>query len=104
MENFDKENKYIRAKQRVVEIKKFYTNLISYIIFITFLAILNYVTNSWRQPWFLWAAFGWGLGILFHAAKAFQWNPVFNKDWEERKIKEFMDKENDGLTKTQHWE
>ena len=93
MENIDKENKYIKAKERVDCLKKFYSNFLSYIVFISFLAGLNYYIDGWDHPWFLWAALGWGIGIAFHAAKAFQINPFFNKDWEERKIKEFMDNE-----------
>ena len=104
MENFDKENKYIKAKERVEELKKFYSNLTSYIIVIAGLAAINYYTDGWNYPWFLWAAFGWGLGLLFHAFKAFRWNPFFNKDWEERKIKEFMDKDSKTSNRTQHWE
>jgi len=104
MDNFDKENKYLRAKERVENIKKFYSNLLSYILVIGFLAGLNYYTDGWRNPWFLWAAFGWGIGIIFHALKVFQWNPFFNKDWEDRKIKEYMNDENDVKNKTQHWE
>ena len=54
------------------------------------MAILNYWTNEWRNMWFLWAAFGWGIGIIFHAIKTFNLNPFFGKGWEERKIKEIM--------------
>ena len=106
MEKFDKEYKYIRAKERVEEIKKFYSNLISYVLVIALLAGINYYTDGWNHPWFLWAAFGWGIGLIFHAIKAFQWSPFFNRDWEERKIKEFMEEDEDStsLTKTQHWE
>jgi hypothetical protein len=104
MENLDKENKYIRAKERVKKIKKFYSNLTSYIIVIGFLAGLNYYIDGWRHPWFLWAAFGWSIGLAFHAAKAFEWNPFFNRDWEKRKIKEFMEKDDEMMKKTQHWE
>ena len=90
MEKIDKENKYFRAKERVGVIKKFYVSLMSYFVFIGFLAALNYWTNEWRYPWFLWAAFGWGIGLVFHAVKVFGLNPFFGKDWEERKIKEYM--------------
>lgn len=89
----NRENCYLRAKERVAEMKKFYTSLFFYVIFIGFLAWLNYYTNEWNYMWFLWAAFGWGIGIVFQAAKAFNWAPFMNKDWEERKIKELMDKE-----------
>ena len=105
MENLNTENKYMRAKKRVDELKKFYSNLTSYVVVITMLAIINYWTNEWRYAWFLWAAFGWGIGLAFHAAKAFQWNPVFNEGWEERKIKEFMEEEEKGTTETnKRWE
>ena len=104
MENLNKENRYIKAKERVDCIKKFYSNLLSYVVIISFLAGLNYYLDGWDHPWFLWAAFGWGIGIVFHAIKTFQLSPFFNKNWEERKIKEFMEEDQEGLTKTQHWE
>ena len=100
MEYNSKENKYLRAKDRVACIKKFYTSLLFYIVFIGFLAALNYYTNQWRYAWFLWAAFGWGIGLAFQAAKAFRWAPWTNKDWEERKIKEFMEKDEEPSNNT----
>ncbi|WP_224484517.1 2TM domain-containing protein [Robertkochia aurantiaca] len=103
MEKFSEEDRYLRAKQKVEQIKGFYGNLTSYIVVITFLAILNYYTNEWRYPWFLWAAGGWGLGVFFHAARTFNWNPFFNKDWEQRKIQEFMNEEEKGAEGTR-WE
>lgn len=95
MVDFNKEQKYLRAKERVDALKKFYTSLFSYIVFIGFLAWLNYYTNEWRYMWFLWAAIGWGIGLIIQAFKAFGWLPYMNKDWEERKIREYMDKEDD---------
>lgn len=89
----NKENKYLRAKERVAEMKKFYTSLMFYVVFIAFLAALNYYTNGWSYMWFLWAAFGWGIGLIFQAGKAFRWAPFMSKDWEEKKIKEIMEKE-----------
>lgn len=92
MEDISKENKYQRARERVDELKKFYGNLTSYVLVICMLALINYLT-FWGYKWFLWAAFGWGIGLFFHAAKTFRWNPFFSKDWEERKIKQFMDED-----------
>lgn len=89
----NRENKYLRAKEQVAEIKKFYTSLLFYVIFIGFLAALNYYTNEWRYMWFLWAAFGWGIGIVVQAIKAYKWAPFMTKDWEERKIKELMEQD-----------
>ncbi len=93
MEYSDKENKYYRAKERVECIKKFYTSLLSYVFVISLLAAVNYYTNEWRYAWFLWAAFGWGIGLIFQGIKAFGYNPFLGKDWEERKIKEFMNED-----------
>ncbi len=93
METQDKENNYFKAKKRVRQIKKFYTSLMSYFIFISCLAAVNYYVNKWEHPWFLWAAFGWGIGLLFQASGTFKWNFMFGKDWEERKLKKYMDEE-----------
>lgn len=102
MEYDNRENRYLRAKERVAEMKKFYSSLMFYIIFIGFLAALNYYTNEWSYMWFLWAAFGWGIGLIFQAIKAFNFTPFMNKNWEERKIREFMDKEEEG-SNNQRW-
>ncbi|MDG1573412.1 2TM domain-containing protein [Robiginitalea sp. M366] len=98
-EDLNRENKYIRARQRVEELKKFYGNLTAYVFVIGMLALINYFT-FWEYKWFLWAALGWGIGLLFHALKTFRWNPFFNRDWEERKIREFMEEDE----KTGRWE
>ncbi|WP_062058745.1 2TM domain-containing protein [Aquimarina longa] len=102
MDNFSEQKRYERAKARVEEIKKFYNNLISYILVIGFLAGLNYYQNQWYYAWFLWPALGWGIGITFHAIKAYKVNPMFNKNWEERKIREYMDEEKEH--QKQQWE
>lgn len=101
MENLDQQKRYERAKERVDELKSFYGNLFSYIVIISMLAALNYYQNEWSYAWFLWAAFGWGIGLAFHAAKAFRINPMFNKDWEDRKIREYME---DDEKERQLWE
>ncbi|EDM44680.1 hypothetical protein SCB49_13950 [unidentified eubacterium SCB49] len=93
MEPIKKDDAYYKAKNRVKEMKKFYTSLMSYIVFISLLAGLNYYVNEWSNMWFLWAAFGWGIGLFFQAVKAFDWNPFFGKDWEERKMKELMEED-----------
>jgi hypothetical protein len=90
MEDLNKEAKYLRAKERVNVLKKFYGNLLSYVLVISLLGAINYWTNDWRYMWFLWVAFGWGIGIVFNAIRVFNLNPFFGKDWEERKIKEIM--------------
>jgi hypothetical protein len=94
MENQNiEEERYYKARKRVEEIKGFYGNLISYLAVNCFLLILNLVTSP-QYLWFFWPLLGWGIGVVIHGLKVFNYSPFFNKEWEERKIKEFMDKEN----------
>ena len=91
------ENKYLKAKKRVGEIKNFYTSLTAYIVFILALSGLNYYVNGFQNPWFLWAAFGWGIGLFFQGMNAFKWFSFFGKDWEEEKMKKFMEEEDKNI-------
>lgn len=86
---------YRKASRRVKDLKEFYGNLTSYGIVIPFLAILNLVTAP-GYLWFLWPALGWGVGIAFHAISVFG----IGKSWEEKKIKELMEKEEKSKIKT----
>lgn len=81
---------YLRAKEQVEKEKDFYGNLTSYCVVIPALAIFNYLTSEF--PWVIFPAAGWGLGLLLHGFSAFNGGFIFGKDWEERKIKEFMNK------------
>jgi two-component system LytT family sensor kinase len=92
-EQFD--DSYVRARKHVEEVKEFYYSLISYVIIIPFLAFINYWT-FWEYQWFWWPMFGWGIGLLFHAYKVYVNDGMFGRNWERRKIEEFMreDEEN----------
>lgn len=81
--------KYNRAKKRVDEIKGFYGGLIAYCVVIPFLIFINYRT-SWEYQWFWFPMFGWGLGVVIHAFTVFG----YGSDWEDRKIREIMEKDN----------
>jgi len=82
------EDSYIKAKQKVKKIKRFYGHLISYIFVIPFLAFINYST-FWGFQWFWFPAFGWGLGLVIHAFMVFG----YINDWEDKKIREIMKKD-----------
>ncbi len=83
------DDSYVRARKHVEELKEFYYSLISYVIIIPFLAFINY-TTSWHYQWFWWPMLGWGIGLTFHAYKVFMHNGVFGRNWERKKIEEFM--------------
>lgn len=95
--NFQDEERYFKARKRVEEIKGFYGNLISYVVVNIGLFALNIATSP-DVLWFYWPLLGWGVGVLFHGLKVFHYSPFFSKDWEERKIKEYMEKEQQAKT------
>lgn len=91
-ENQSENVQYLKAQKRVEELKDFYTNLGSYCIVIPFLIAVNLLTNS-NYLWFFWPAAGWGMGVIFHALSVFNYRPFLGRDWEQRKIRELMDRD-----------
>jgi len=89
MDNLEK-TAYDRARRKAKEIKSFYINLTCYLVCIPIVIIVN-LTFSPQFHWFWFSALGWGMGIAAHAMAAFGY-PFLGKDWEERKLKELMDK------------
>ncbi|OAD45062.1 2TM domain-containing protein [Polaribacter atrinae] len=90
----DLENsKYVKAVERVEKLKEFYQNLASYCIVIPFLIFIN-LRFSPGFHWFWFPIFGWGMGLAFHFLEVNNYNIFLGSNWEDRKIKEMMDKEN----------
>ena len=73
------------ALRRVRKLKAFYLHLTQYIVVITILAVVNITTNS-HYLWFLWAALGWGVGVLSHALITFDKLPFLGAEWERRQV------------------
>jgi hypothetical protein len=92
--------KYQKAKQEVEEIKGFYSHVISYALVISFLLFIN-LKYSPKHLWFFWTAISWGIGLFFHAVKTYNWFPFFGKDWEQKKIQQFIEEEKEQLIKQQ---
>lgn len=101
-QNFIQEQKYICAKKQVEELKRYYWHLAIYLLVNTFTIIRKIVWNidngeSFLEAFFDWSNFSlailWGVGLMFHTLKMFGFNIFLGKDWEERKIKEFMNDE-----------
>jgi two-component system LytT family sensor kinase len=81
-----------RARRRVHQLRGFYSSLFIYVVIIALLAVLNVVTDS-SYLWVGWVALFWGLGIAFHAYSVFVSQGPFGREWEERKIRELMERE-----------
>ncbi len=90
--DFYREEAYIRAQKKVKKIIGFYWHLAAYVIVNVFLifSVGNHNDNFWSFGTFSTAIF-WGIGLFFHFFGTFGPDLMFGKNWEQRKIKEFMD-------------
>lgn len=95
--DYEQQEAYSRAKKKLDKLKGFYWHLASYIAVNLFIIIsiginLDEGESIWRFGTFATAIF-WGIGLLFHFLGVFGPDVVFGKDWEDRKIQEYMDKD-----------
>jgi hypothetical protein len=90
--------RYEEAVKKVKKLKGFYMHAIVYVVVNITIVIANVQYNEPGESFFqfknFFTAFFWGIGLFAHAMGTFI--PYFSlgKDWEERKIKELMEKEN----------
>ena len=90
--NYTEEERYYKEKKKVQEIKKFYQHLTVYILTNPIIITVNLLTS----PGFLYCIicfFGWGIALVLHGLKAFEYAPFLGKEWEQQKIKEIIEKE-----------
>lgn len=88
----EEQQKYERARKRVEELKGFYGHLSAYVVINIFLMTINLIQSP-NNIWFYWTTGGWGIGVIFHAIKVFNYSPFLGKDWEARKMREFIERE-----------
>ncbi|UCD19140.1 MAG: 2TM domain-containing protein [candidate division WOR-3 bacterium] len=87
-----KQERYDSAKKRVEELKSFYSHLSVYLAVNAGLFLLDILTSP-EDLWFYWPLIGWGIGLSIHWLSVFGMQKILGKDWEERKLRELMDKE-----------
>ena len=73
-------------------IRAFYLHAIVFVAINVLLHIINFVTAP-GVYWAFWPLFGWGIGLVAHGFSTYRWTPFLGQDWEERKIRELMDKD-----------
>ena len=106
--NYTKEQQYLRAKKRVKDIKGFYSHLSVYIIINVGLSCVivygltkdgsdfgNAITHFGTYSTWLF----WGIGLFFHWLGVFGFTSFFGKSWEEKKIKQLMEEDDDRSNK-----
>jgi hypothetical protein len=93
--NSQEQIKYQNAVKSVEKIRSFYSHLIVYLVINTVIIVIK--TQKIDQGETIWHAFYvpffWGIGLLIHALKAFNKLPFLGTNWEEKKIKQFMEEE-----------
>jgi hypothetical protein len=89
------QQRYERAQARVQAIRGFYIHASAFVVVNIALFAINagVVGGGW---WFYWPLIGWGIGLGAHALGVFGFSGgggPLGRDWEERKTREIMDKE-----------
>ncbi len=103
--NFEEDPGYKAARKRVKDIKSFYVHLVVYLTVNIFLILVDSGITRFGN-WNLemsnfYTALFWGIGLAAHWASVFGPGFLLGKKWEERKIKELMEKDRKQMQK---WE
>ena len=86
------QERFERAKQRVDILRGFYVHAIVFVIVNLGLAAYN-LAMSPDRIWFIYVLGGWGIGLTAHGAYALGSGRFLGEAWQERKIREEMDRE-----------
>ena len=101
MENSEISKKYLKAKKRVQELKGFYIDLGAYLCVNIFISGAQIIDGISEDKLFseIFSDFGmyavwlfWGIGLFFHWFGVFG-SKAIGKNWEERKLKEILEKD-----------
>ena len=104
MNQYNEEEKFLRAQAKVERIRNFYIHAIVYIVVNTMITIVKVSRNIENGETFneaifdfatvaLWLA--WGVGIAFHAFSVYGFDYFLGRNWEEERIRQFMEEEED---------
>lgn len=101
METFNnnpEQEAYKMAQIKVKKLKNFYVHLIVYTLVNGFILFSKYAKLDAHENFFSFhtfsTAFFWGIGLVAHAFSVFVPHFAFGKDWEDKKVKEYMNKGN----------
>ena len=101
-EELTSDERYNMAYKKVKRIKGFLSHLRIYLIVNAIIIISNlnrhYIGNHFElrgfQDWETYStAFYWGIALVIHAFTVFGPDIFFGKDWEQKEIQKYMDKD-----------
>lgn len=84
-----------QAREQVRQERAFYGHLASYLVANTFFVVVNLLTSP-GHFWFIYPLFGWGIGLVSHAARVFGTPGL--QGWEERRLRALTGAESDAAT------
>jgi len=88
---------YNKAYKRVKELRGFYSHAIVYVLVNIFILAFTYrflkSNESIFQLKYFSTLFFWGIGLLAHGLAVFIPNMILSSSWQEKKIRELMEKE-----------
>jgi ABC-type transport system involved in cytochrome bd biosynthesis fused ATPase/permease subunit len=90
--------RYQKAQKRVKEIKGFYRHLLVFSIVMMGMIFIN-VKYTPGHFWSIWVILSSGIPLIIHAIKVFKLIPFFSSNWEEKKIKQFIEEEESNKNK-----
>ncbi|WP_228394017.1 2TM domain-containing protein [Chryseobacterium artocarpi] len=98
METFDENDiEYQKAKRQVERLRSFYAHLFVYVIVNLMIVYYNYTHLKPGESYFqfknFFTATFWGIGLLAHAAVVLLSKNGYLQRWEEKKIRELMEKD-----------
>lgn len=103
-QDYIKEQQYLKAKKRVKDIRGFYSHLSVYVIINIFISGViifgmtreHYSFNGAMTHFSVYSTWlFWGIGLFFHWLGVFGFKNLLGKSWEEKKIKEIMDEDDE---------
>ncbi|MGV1011685.1 MAG: 2TM domain-containing protein [Flavobacterium sp.] len=87
---------YYIAYKKVKRIKRFYIHLTVYLLVNLYLILNMRFDSDSNDLFYRWntysTAFFWGIGLIAHGLSVFGSRVLFGDNWEENKIKEFIQK------------
>ncbi|WP_347217482.1 2TM domain-containing protein [Chryseobacterium sp.] len=98
MGKFDENDiEYQKAKRQVDRLRGFYAHVFVYVAVNILIVFYNYIDlkpgESYFQPKNFFTLGIWGIGLAAHAASVFLAKNSYFQNWEEKKIRELMEKE-----------
>jgi hypothetical protein len=102
-QEYSNDERYNIAYRKVKRIKSFYAHLRVYIIVNVIIIVSNmshydiFKQGIAENPLFDWHTYStalfWGIGLIAHGLSVFGRDLFFSNDWEEKKIQQYMKKE-----------